>query len=235
MKKFIDTLGLLLLFLTTYSAIGAEKQKNFTVKNFSNIVVSSGIDLYLTQGNTENLLAKADASIIDAVIVEQQGDQVVIKIKDNIKWTNIFKNKSVKVYVNFRNLKSISASGGSDVYTENQIKSDKLSIMASGGSDLKIDLNCKNLELQISGGSDADLKGRAENMDVKASGGSALNGFNLLTEYAKVYVSGGSDANVNVNKGIEAGANGGSDIHFKGNAALKKMSSSNSGDIIRVK
>jgi len=95
-------------------------------------------------------------------------------------------------------------------------------------------LVCKDLVLTISGGSDADLKGSAENMQLTASGGSDVDAFNFVVNYAKATVSGGSDANINVSKALEAGASGGSDVNYKGNASLKKTSSSKSGDINHV-
>lgn len=86
----------------------------------------------------------------------------------------------------------------------------------------------------MSGGSDADLSGSGENMSLSASGGSDVDAFGYVVNYAKVNVSGGSDANIFVNKGLEAGASGGSDVSYKGNASLKKTTSSKSGDIRRV-
>ncbi|RZJ81272.1 MAG: DUF2807 domain-containing protein, partial [Chryseobacterium sp.] len=50
----------------------------------------------------------------------------------------------------------------------------------------------------------------------------------------KVQASGGSDVGIFVNKGLEAAASGGGDVSYKGNASLKKTSSSKSGDIQHV-
>ena len=146
-------------------------------------------------------------------------------------WSNLFKNQSIKVYVSYRTLKRLTASGGSDVYTQNALKTDMLSLSASGGSDLKLALICKDLSLSISGGSDAELTGSGENFKLTASGGSDVNCFGFAVNYAKVVVSGGSDANLYVNKILEASATGGSDVNYKGNASLKKMNNSKSGDI----
>jgi len=224
------------LFIAISSCVAkAQETKNVAVKTFNSITVSSGIDLYLTQGNTESLNIKTDAETMKNIVVEQNGSNVTLKFKEGINWSSMLKNREIKAYVNYKNLTNLSASGGSDVFSQNQIKADKLSIHASGGSDLKLNLTCKDLALQISGGSDADLKGKAENMSLQASGGSDIDAYEFITEYAKVTVSGGSDANIYVNKGLEASASGGSDVHFKGDAALKKTSSSKSGEVIRVK
>ncbi|GGH07910.1 DUF2807 domain-containing protein [Pedobacter zeae] len=212
----------------------AQETKNFPVKNFSSIGVSSGIDLYLTQGNSETVSIKSDAETLKDIIVEQNGNNVNIKFKDGIKWSSLFKNRVIKAYVTFKTLNALAASGGSDVFTQNQIKTDKLAIRSSGGSDLKLTVICKDLSIQSSGGSDLNLKGKAENMTIQSSGGSDIDAYELITEYAKVQASGGSDVDIYVNKGLEAAASGGGDVSYKGNASLKKTSSSKSGDVNHV-
>lgn len=224
----------LFTLVISHTVVNAQNSKAVGVKNFDGIVVSSGIDLYLNQGTSETLTIKGDEDLIKDVIVEQRGGEVTIKYKEGVNWGRLFKNQSIKVYVNYKNLKNLTASGGSDVYTQNTLKADVLHVRASGGSDVKLALACKDLSLTISGGSDADLTGSGENMNLTASGGSDVDAYGYVVNYAKVTVSGGSDANIYVNKGLEAGASGGSDVNYKGNASLKKTTSSKSGDIRRV-
>jgi hypothetical protein len=224
----------LLIVCTSISSAVAQNSRNVNVKNFKSITVSSGIDLYLTQGNTESLTIKGDDDLIKDVIIEQNNGNIRIKYKEGINWGRLFKNQSIKVYVNYISLTDLTSSGGSDVYTQNNLKSDVLNLKASGGSDLKLSLTVRDLSLNISGGSDADLKGSGENFQLTASGGSDVNAFGYMVNNAKVTVSGGSDANIYVNKALEANASGGSDVNYKGKASLRKTSSSKSGDVNRV-
>lgn len=224
----------ILIIGTSISNLLAQSSKNINIKTFNDVTVSSGIDLYLTQGNTETLTIKGNDDLIKDVIVEQNAGAITIKYKEGVNWGRLFKNQSIKVYLNYKTLKSLRASGGSDVYTQNNLKSDVLNLTASGGSDLKLSLTVKDLILTISGGSDADLKGNGENLQLTASGGSDVNAFAYIVNNVKARVSGGSDANIYVNKALEASASGGSDINYKGNASVRKTSSSKSGDVNRV-
>ncbi|WP_316824602.1 head GIN domain-containing protein [Pedobacter miscanthi] len=233
MKILIQSSLVLFIVVTSYMA-KAQDTKNYPVKNFSSIGVSSGIDLYLTQGNSESVSIKSDSETLKDIIVEQNGDNVTIKFRDGIKWSGVFKNRVIKAYVNFKTLNTLAASGGSDVFTQNQIKTDKLAIRSSGGSDLKLTVACSDLSIQSSGGSDLSLKGKTENMTIQSSGGSDVHAYELISDYAKVQASGGSDVNIYVNKGLEAAASGGGDVSYKGNAALKKTSNSKSGDVHHV-
>lgn len=221
------------LSLNTISA-KAQENKNVALTNFNEVTVSSGIDLYLTQSGSENIKVSAHKDLIKNVIVEKNGTALNVKYKNNSNWGRLFKGQSIKVYVNYKTLQAITASGGSDVYGQNTLKSPKLNLNASGGSDLKLSMAVKDLEVAASGGSDIKLKGTATNMIVASSGGSDVEALDLVTDYAKVSASGGSDANVHVNKGLEANASGGSDINYKGNAAVRQTSSPKSGDVKKI-
>ncbi|RZK56877.1 MAG: DUF2807 domain-containing protein [Pedobacter sp.] len=222
------------IFNLLYNQLFAQSSRNVSVSGFNSIGVSSGINLFLTQGNTENVVIKGDEDVIKDVVVEQKAGNISVKYKDGINWSRLFKGKVINVYVTFKKLNAIAASGGSDVETEGILKTDNISLAASSGSDMDLDIVCKDATIAISGGADIDLKGSAENMKVSASGGSDVNAFDFKVNYAQINISGGSDANVYVNKGLTANATGGSDIKYKGNAALKKLSNSKSADITHV-
>lgn len=212
----------------------AQQNKNVSINTFDEITVSSGIDVYLTQSNSENIRINGHPDLLKNVLVQKTGSTLHISYKNNISWSRLFKGQSIKVYVNYKQLKAITASGGSDVYTQNTLKTDKLAINVSGGTDLKLQAVVRDIQIQSSGGSDIDLKGSATNMTIDVSGGSDIEALEFIVAYAKVSASGGSDTNINVTKALEANASGGSDINYKGNASVKKTSSGRSGDVSRI-
>lgn len=216
------------------SNVVAQSSRNVNVKSFNNIAVNNGIDLFITQGNTESLIVKGQEEVIKEVVVLQEGNNLTIKYKEGINWSRLFKGTQIQVYVTVKKLTGIAASGGSDVETQNTINTDKMNIRSSGGADLDLHIACKDISISSSGGSDINLKGSAENMVLNTSGGSDVHAFDFKVNYAQVNTSGGSDASIYVNKGLTANATGGSDITYKGNAALKKVSNSKSADITHV-
>jgi hypothetical protein len=226
--------ALLLIVLFSAGSLYAQSSKNVSASNFTEVSVSSGIDLYLTQGSSESVRFVGDKDLLQSAVVEKEGNGIHIKFKDGFRWSGMFSKQSLKVYVTYKNLFAVSASGGSDVFTQNTLKTDRLSLHASGGSDLNMDIACKDIEIQSSGGSDVDLKGNAGNMALHTSGGSDVNALNFRVDYARVEASGGSDANVFVTKALEANASGGSDVHYKGTADYKKTSSSKSGSVTKI-
>lgn len=214
-------------------AIKAQENKEIPITNFTEVSVSSGIDLYLTQSHSENIRVNAHTDLLKNVIVEKKGNNLGIRYKDNISWSRLFKGQSIKVYVNYKTLQAISASGGSDVYSQNTLKTDKLSVSASGGSDIDLSVIANDISIQTSGGSDVNIKGSATNMEATSSGGSDIDALGFVVENARVTSSGGSDTNIHVTKALDVTASGGSDVNYKGNPAVKK-SSNKSGDINKI-
>jgi hypothetical protein len=231
-SKSIKKVTILSIVLFSFTAF-AQNARTVNVTSFNAVGVSSGIDLHLEQGKTESLIIKGNPEVIKDVIIEQNNQSITIKYKNGVNWSRLFKGQNIDVYVTFKNLNAVAASGGSDVDNAGVIQAGKFSISSSGGADVDLNIVCKDISIATSGGADIDLRGSAENMSISASGGADVNAYNFKVNYAQVNSSGGADVNIYVEKGLTATATGGSDIRYKGNAALKK-SASKSGDVTKV-
>jgi hypothetical protein len=224
---------------------GATAQKNVTTtrqaSGFNAVSVSSGVDLYITQGSNESVKIEADEDFQKYVIVKVQNGTLEIYIEPNhsgaINITSLFKKMSLtnklKAYVTLPDLTKLNASGGSDVYSQGNWKVNALKMVATGGSDIKFELQGAVLETTATGGSDLTLKGKINSLTTSASGGSDVMAGDLQTDKAIVTASGGSDVTVNVTSQLDAKANGGSDIYYKGNPAKISRDSSGGSDITK--
>ena len=203
-------------------------EQNRNLSGFQKVKASSGVDVVLMQGSQDKVVVKADDNLADKITTKVDGNILVVGVERN---TSIRNAKSFKVLVTVSSLKGIMSSGGSDVYSEGPIQVEALDVKASGGSDLKLDLNVKELTCDISGGSHANIKGKAQYMSITARGGSDFEGKNLTAENCKLKVQGGSDAYVYVTGEISMEAHGASDIHYKGSPKITYQRSSGGSDI----
>ena len=212
----------------------AQQTKTVAINNFNEITVSSGIDLYLTQGNSESLKIVTSNEHLNKVVVEKNGTRLNISYGTKNNWSGMFKDREIKVYVNFKTLQALSASGGSDVNGQQTIKVPRLSITSSGGSDIELNLITNNLSITSSGGSDVSLTGRATNLNVTSSGGSDVDAKEFAVENARVNSSGGADVDIYVTKALDVTASGGSDVSYKGNPSVNDHSSK-SGSVSKIR
>jgi len=226
-------LPLLLLLLSVSIWANAEKSntQSRNVASFSKISVSSGIDLYLTQGTTESVRVEADADLIDKIITEVNGETLRIYVKNTSAW-NWGWNKTRKVYVTFDDLSSLDASAGSDVEAKGEVKVEKINISASSGSDVEFErLFAQSVRVEASSGADAEVAGETKNLTVDSSSGSDIDCEDLLSEVCKASASSGSDITVYVTQSLEANASSGGDISYKGNPSQKDIDESSGGDV----
>ena len=226
MKKIFSLVVLTVVVITasaqktTINDANAQKRN---VTGFHAIEVSGGIDLYLSQGEEAVAVSASKDEYRDKIITEVKNG--VLKIwfdwKNNIRidWSN----RKLKAYVSVKNLDGLEASGGSDVNVDGMIKTTKLDMEISGGSDFKGKVESDDLQVHASGGSDVTISGKAAKLTIAASGGSDFSGFDFAADFCDVEASGGSDVHITVNKELSANASGGSDIFYKGSALIRDI------------
>tara|TARA_R110002050_G_scaffold70899_3_gene152672 strand:- start:1139 stop:1858 length:720 start_codon:yes stop_codon:yes gene_type:complete len=222
---------LLALLITAPAYATQEKtgEQNRNTAPFHGISVSSGIDLYLTQGSSEKVVVEADPDVIDAILTEVNDGVLHIYMKKTFgfQW-----NRSSRVHVTFDDLTSLSVSAGADVEAQNPFKLNELRISVSAGADIQIEeLLAESVWLDTSSGSDASLSGRVVNFEASSSSGADISCSGLVAEHCVVSVSSGSDAEVHATKSLKASASSGGDIRYKGNPTQKNINESSGGDV----
>ena len=208
---------LIFALLLSAHALAQEKESR-PLSGFDAIEVGGGIDLLLRQGSSFAVEVQADDGELADIVTEVNGKTLQIRRKSSFNFFH-WGDQHGSVNVTLPTLVSLSASGGSDVTTQGTFTSDKLRVVASGGSDVEIDVSAGTLDAETSGGSDLRLAGTARSASVRSSGGSDLNARDLTVDEADVQSSGGSDLAIAVREKIVGSASGGSDITYTGQPA----------------
>ncbi|PLX20196.1 MAG: hypothetical protein C0599_09545 [Salinivirgaceae bacterium] len=215
MKKIAIIIGILVLAATTFAVAkdtveGNKKvvKEERTVKDFTKVSVSDGIDLYLTQGNEEKLVLEVDENLLKYIKTEVKGNTLKIYSDKNIK-----KPESLKAYLTFKSLDRIKGSSGADIYAEDGIEADEMDIDMSSGSDMKIKLKANKASFDMSSGSDAIVKFDGKVLDIDASSGSDL------------------DIKADKLDEISLDMSSGSDINLEGTATKMKLRASSGSDL----
>ena len=236
MKKLILSMAIISFGLSSLAQNGKVINDPYAqvrnVKGFHAIRISNGIDLYLGQGEEAVAISATSSEVREKIqtVVENGVLKIYIQNTGNpFVWN--FGKAHMKAYVSVKAIDNLKASGGSDVYIQDMLTADRLDISISGGSDLKGKLDVKDLVLDQSGGSDADISGKAGSLKVDASGGSDFKGADFVTDYCEIVASGGSDAEITVNKELTAHASGGSDISYRGSGVIRDLHSSGSSSV----
>ncbi len=172
---------------------GADESETRPLDGFNAVAVAvaGGIDLVVRQGQPFRVEVQADDGKLGDVVTEVRSGTLEIRRRQPSGLFNWGDAGSVNVTLPA--LVALTASGGSDVETEGAFTSDALKVVASGGSDVVIDVAVGALDVEASGGSDLHLSGTARTARVQSSGGSDLDAGRLTVDDADVQSSGESD------------------------------------------
>lgn len=225
-----------LLFLLVSGSLSTLQAQNWKedrpVANLSGVQISSGIDLILTQGGAEKLTLDVKGFDKNDVQSTVKNGILVLSIDQKQRnWSSWGSSRKVKAYLTFRQLKSIEAGSGADVTAPGRLDFGNLSLAASSGSNVKLDLKANDLSLEVSSGADATLRGSARTVSVRVSSGAQLDAEQLTAEVCNAQASGGADASVYATKELRLQASGGADLHYTGPARVVSQQKSGGADI----
>ena len=200
--------------------------------DFNAIKISGGIDLYLSQSDNIAIAVSAAEEKFAAGIKTTIEDGVLKIYYDGDKgWKS--KDRKLRVYVSFKTLEKINATGACDVVVQGSIAVNSLALQLSGACDFKGMVKVNTLKLDLSGASDVKISGTANTVDIESSGASDVKGYNLVTDFCNAKASGASDINITVNKELNANASGASDIFYKGSGLKKDIHTSGASTVER--
>lgn len=193
---------------------------------FTGIKVSSGVDVYLKQGDSEAITIEADENLHEYIITEIKGGILHVYTEVNIRDAEV-----EKVYVTMKEINSVATTSAGDVVGESPIRTGKLELSASSAGDIKLEVYAKEVEVDISSSGDMTLNGEADIFKADLSSAGDLEAYGLKTREADISVSSAGDADIYVSEKITARASSAGDINYKGDPKYIDVHTSSAGGI----
>lgn len=240
MRKTITltVMSLMLVSITNAQLWGNKKIKGNgnvinetrTTGDYDGIKCAGSMDFILEAGEEGKITLEGDSNLLEYIITEVKGNHLVVKTKKGINMS--YKNNTIKVYIPFKDVNTISLAGSGDLYSKDVIKSDDLSVSLAGSGDVKLEIEANFVKGAIAGSGDLTLEGNTNTLEARVAGSGDFHGFNLKSNDTDVAVAGSGDAEVFSNKTLKARVAGSGDIAYRGNAEVDKKVAG-SGDISR--
>jgi hypothetical protein len=213
---------------TGISGNGNVVEESRDVAGFTGVEVSTGIDVFLTQGNEFDVVVEADENLQEVILTELKGDRLVIRT-DHV---NIRSAKAKKVHVTLPELTDLKISSAGDCVGQTPFECQDLRLSISSAGDLTLEVDADRIDLDISSSGDAKLAGSAEELDASLSSAGDLNAFDLIAGKVEVSVSSAGDARVFATDEISMTASSAGNIYYRGNAQVVHSNSSSAGSIV---
>jgi len=116
----------------------------------------------------------------------------------------------------------------------NPQESADVNISLSGASFLTGEIKANSITAYLDGASNASLNGIINNINVNASGASLLSTFTMITQDARLQLSGASQTSLTVNGNIDLVASGASVLTYKGTASISHLDLSGASQIVKI-
>lgn len=213
---------------TGISGNGDVVEETRDISGFTGVEVSTGIDVYLTQGDGFEVMVEADENLQDVILTELKGDRLVVRT-DHV---NIRSAKSKKVHVTLPELSELKISSAGDCVGQTPFQCEDLRLSISSAGDLTLEVEADRIDLDISSSGDARISGSAAIFDASLSSAGDLNAFDLVAGIVDVSVSSAGDARVHATEEITMNASSAGNIYYRGDAKVVRSNSSSAGSIV---
>ncbi|WP_412850396.1 GIN domain-containing protein [Chryseobacterium sp. PMSZPI] len=218
---------------------GPIQQKEFT-GDFDEIQVSQAIDAEVIKSETEKVVISAPQSIIDEILVDNEGGKLHIHYKPGIRVMNINK-VTAKIYAkDFKKLGVDSAAKITvkDKYTQEKtdidissagsisgnLEANDFDINASSSSNFSGKIWAVNLDIEASSGSSIDISGKAKHADITASSGSSISAKEVIADGVEADASSGGSVQISAVSSVKASASSGGSVDIAKKGELKSVS-----------
>lgn len=239
MKKAI--LFILILAIAAFPAfsqkiVNDKNAEKRSVESFHGIEVSTGINLILTESDAEEVAVSASTTEFRDKIVTKVVSGV-LKIHYETKMGAINKpkeSKNLRAYVSYKSLNLLHVNTGAEVEINGILKSPELEMEVNTGSIVNGEVNIDKLKVSQNTGSKITLAGKAMSMEIYGDTGSKFSGELLSTNNCSISVSTGAGVIITVENELNAKANTGGYIKYKGNAGIREIKTNTGGVISKI-
>ena len=217
----------------TFNDANAEKR---SLGDFNGIEVGTGIELWLSEGSSNEVAVSAsDTESRDRIVTKV--DNGILKIHYDSKIGAVNRrneNKKLRAYVSYKTLEHLKANTGAEVKLNNVLKSNKLDIEANTGALIDGEINVGSLTVNQHTGSKITLAGTAGTVKLEGHTGSKFKGEQMITVDCSVSVHSGAQVYIHANKSLEGKANSGGLIRYKGNATRIDIKTGSGGSVNKI-
>lgn len=235
MKKLTLLLGLFAFTITTTFAQSWNKgemgkgpivTKTLNLSDFNSLSLNIAGNLYLRQGNRQQVEVEGQQNIIDLLTTEVKNNHWKIKFDRNVS-----NYKNLKVYVTIPDLTYLGLSGSGDIVTQGKFTNLKdVGIGVSGSGNLSLALDARDIKTRLSGSGDVDLSGSGNALSIQISGSGNVSARELSVNECEVRISGSGDVRVDVRNQLEVAISGSGDVQYSGNPSVRSKVSG-SGEV----
>ncbi|WP_059026758.1 MULTISPECIES: head GIN domain-containing protein [Porphyromonadaceae] len=168
---------------------------------FEKISVQQGITLYVTLDKTATISVESDDNILPYIKTEIKNNQLNVYIEPGI---SIRRYTVMNVLVTLPRLVRLEAASAARIEGSALLRVDQLEVVASGASNMKLEVKGNELQVEASGASRLELKGEVKQLDLNLSTASYLKAWELSADTCNADISNAAKGEIFVRQKLNA-------------------------------
>ena len=182
-----------------------------------------GAEIILQQGDKETLQIQADDNLLPQLSAEVLSGTLTIKNLETEWKTSVNPSSPVKIAITAKEINEIEISAPVGTLEANDLQSDTLKLVVSGGAQVKlIGIQVNLLDVILSGAGDIQVSGKADEVKLLLSGLGDFNAADLQSKKADIELSGMGGATVRVEDELVATITGAGSIQYFGHPRVEQ-------------
>lgn len=227
--KNITQVLLVIVFLILVVIGKTNAQETITPDPFDEIYVTGNIEVKLEKGEENKIELYVDGMPYDKVSVKVQRGVLRLRVLES--W--MYRDEIIRVYITYKDLRGIRANAGAIVESESLIEADEFIVRATSGAQIELSIEANKIEGGASEGGILELEGSADSQDMQVSTGGQYDGLLLDVNTTYIRSNTGGQAEVVAIDLLEAYANTGGSIVYKGDPKKKNVKTVIAGEVRR--
>lgn len=226
MKKIV----ILLVLFFVFSGAEAKNREKRHFSEFHSVYFFGNIHVELVKSDSNYaILSSNEVLDLGSVTTELKKGRLFIRN------TGIGDAKTLKLILYYKYLDEIIAKAGVELESKEVFNAEDFNLRLSKGAEAHIKVKNKRLKAIVIQGSGLHISGYAHNVEVSTNTGGIFHGFNLKVKEAKLRSVAGGKIDILMDGKMEASANTGGMIYYKGEAKIVSQKVSTGGIIEKQK
>jgi len=216
-------------FIVGISGQGDIVEETISLDEFDGFVSAIAADVYLTQGETQEVTIRAQRNIIDNLDLNRV---------DHGIWTIHYQQpvhfaKPVKIYITIPTLTKAGVAGSGEITGLTPFTNlDQLKLFITGSGSMDLDTESREMDVTVSGSGNLKMYGKTENLSVLVSGSGSFRGTDFMTNRADLTITGSGSARLAVDEFLHVRITGSGNVYYYGNPEVD-LHVAGSGNVLR--
>lgn len=194
------------------SGSGPIVSQEFNMPDITGVQLSIDGNVYLMEGDTQQVRIEAQQNIIDNIKKSVSGG------KWNIEYyNNVINHKGIDIYITTPLINYVAISGSGNIESTNTFTdSTDVYLNISGSGNIDMSLLADFIESSISGSGNIYLTGEANEHRITISASGNLKAFGLQTHKTDITISASGNSEVFVTDDLDVTISGSGNVYYKG-------------------